>query len=540
MKKEIALVCMLFVGVISFGQTLKLDWSEDLQYDKKEGFLDEIIGTNENKIFTIFNIAKPGITTTELTIKKIQLVAFDKKSLKKTQSVTVMGYPSNKESDKNLKGLEYFKTVFTKNSIYIFWHTKEFADIGKRELFVQTFDLNLKPTNQLKKIFEVKEPKKVQLPPIFFVTNTSSQDKFVVGYELPGVENELRSTSFSYLNSDLTLGKTYKYIFSYKIFKGVHLIRSRFGKYYLYDNDMIQISVLSDDVFINLKDGKQKANSNILPEELSVISSITKKEGILMKNYGIYSDKESFGIYYYTQNVEDFSISKIEKIPFSKEQTELLISNYKNDLNKLAKSQRFSTDKTKDITKNYEIEKIIEDSSGIYLITSRNYNYYMAENQNHTYVNVYYSDKGTIAIIPLINNKIGNITTIDRKITYRDKYRGNDVSCIKSKNQLYIIYGSDFNAEKSNVQFHTAKYYYKMAFVDKLAYSIYDFKNKTVSNKSIIINDEKSDEIQKYVAPAKFISYNSNEYLINSNNMYNGFGIRKKKGKGNIGILRVE
>lgn len=540
MKKEIALVCMLFVGVISFGQTLKLDWSEDLQYDKKEGFLDEIIGTNENKIFTIFNIAKPGITTTELTIKKIQLVAFDKKSLKKTQSVPVMGYPSNKESDKNLKGLEYFKTVFTNNSIYIFWQTEKYANIGKRELYAQTFDLSLKPTNQLKKVIEVIEPKKVDQSSKFFISNSSSQNKIVVIYDLPGMENENRVISLSYLNSDLTLGKTHKLTLSKKIKKSSYSIYN----YNLYDNDLISISNYSEDIFFNLKDGKQKANNITLPDDLKVISKISNKEGNFKKNYGIYSDKELFGVFYYTENTEDFTISKIEKIPFSKEQTESLISNYKNEYNKLAQNQRFSAVEAKDIAKNYQIEKAIEDSTGIYLIASRSYNYYMVEPYRTggatSYANIYYSDKGTIAVIPLINNKIGKITTIARNITYRNEWKAYDVSCIKSKNQLYFIYGSDFNVEKKNIIMNSTKYYFKMTYPDKIAYSIYDFKNQIVSNKSIVINDEKSDKIQKYVAPAKFISFNSNEYLINSNNMYNGFGIRKKKGQGNIGILRVE
>lgn len=122
-------------------QELTVNWSDKELYDNKaDGFFESFVGSNSKYIYV-----KYGNLSRKKKINKIELVVFDKKSMKKMDK----SFKSEETGSVQLyKGLNDYKTIVFENLIYVFWMKESKY---KDELFVQSLDNKLNPLNSLKK-----------------------------------------------------------------------------------------------------------------------------------------------------------------------------------------------------------------------------------------------------------------------------------------------------------------------------------------------------------------------------------------------------
>jgi hypothetical protein len=167
MKKQLLITAFIFTAFHFFAQEMKMTWSQEVKMTKKTGFYNSILGRNDNLLYVKFS-----------SYSKIRITAFDKMTMKEKFTVPVKGFPENKATKADFKGLDYYRTIIFSNSVYTFW-IKESKE--KDELFVQTYDANLKMSKPLRKIYELKSfkgaKKKAEL---FIMVNQSLGEKILI------------------------------------------------------------------------------------------------------------------------------------------------------------------------------------------------------------------------------------------------------------------------------------------------------------------------------------------------------------------------
>ena len=213
MKKGIALVCMLFVGVISFGQSLQLDWFDKFEYDKKEGFLKEIAGETKSSIYFRYFDSDINIANAngEKKNPKTQIVIYDKETKKIVKSQKIQGFGNDE-----FKNLDYYKTCILGSTIYTFWRTKREALAKNSDLYVKTYDTLLTPKSNLKKIISIKASDLIELQRYVHVCKNNNLDKLFLVLECGRTTASAAFESYI-LSSDLSVSKPLKFELPYNV-----------------------------------------------------------------------------------------------------------------------------------------------------------------------------------------------------------------------------------------------------------------------------------------------------------------------------------
>ena len=188
-------MCLSFA---SLAQDADILWSDDMPVDeKKQGFYQGIFGEKDEILYTAFASNGKG--------NSLKLVSFDKKSLKKENEVTVNGFGKSSQATQ-YKGLYNYKNVVLNEVIYIFWKK---AESKTEELYAQSFSLDLKPLEPLKKIFKIDtDVKRGKGTKMFVIVNRDAKSKIVVGIEDgEGEENDVY-LDYKILNEDLSFSES--------------------------------------------------------------------------------------------------------------------------------------------------------------------------------------------------------------------------------------------------------------------------------------------------------------------------------------------
>jgi hypothetical protein len=149
MKKKLLLITaiILLAGNYLSAQQLDVKWtSQQIYKNSEDGFFSYYIGKNKQNIYAKYTNA--GKST-----NNIKLIAYDVETMKRKSEVTLM---DRKAPNKKYKGMRHYKSMVFDNIIYIFWAKDE---KNKLELYVESFDENLKRNNPLLKVYEVNYEK---------------------------------------------------------------------------------------------------------------------------------------------------------------------------------------------------------------------------------------------------------------------------------------------------------------------------------------------------------------------------------------------
>jgi len=93
----------LFIFSSLMSQEIKLSWTDRVNYDNKtNGFLAEIIGSTHDNVYVLHNFY--GFNP----MKKVRLIAYDKKTMRIQNSISLKGFDKKTIAQSLLKELEFF------------------------------------------------------------------------------------------------------------------------------------------------------------------------------------------------------------------------------------------------------------------------------------------------------------------------------------------------------------------------------------------------------------------------------------------------
>ncbi|MBI1838186.1 MAG: hypothetical protein HYR91_13065 [Flavobacteriia bacterium] len=504
-------------------QDLNLKWSDQMEYaNGKDGFFSELIGSNENYIYAFFT----NISITSATYSKIKIVAFDKQTLKKVNSVAIKGYKDNAEKKSNYKKLKFFKVQILKNEIYVFWNQITNTKVEKKEdLFVEVFDLNLDRKTDLKKVFTADLESDVKLArnagsTITILSNKEAGDGIVVGYELPQKDDNVQFI-YTVLNPDLELEEIKKVDLPIKLNS-----KKSYGRTSSYSYGKDGNIYISSYITLSKEERKEAAKGeNLSYCVLSVINPETedfakielKKENYNIndfsfqitesgiKIYGFFCDLEkdpkgysTHGIFRTKISGENLEDSGIEFTYFDKSTISKLFEKDKEDLKPVAKKskkKKAAPSNEEALDPRFGIENIfITDKDEVVLFCSKMRNYSVTtctsspNGGGQTCTTRYYCEKSNVTVIKLSNEgEIIWASNLDRKMTYSGTSIL-DLKVIFKDNKFYVIYGSAFgvDADKKNGKSRKKMSEYR----DTFEYAFFENETGKYKKNVFIVNDK--------------------------------------------------
>jgi hypothetical protein len=544
MKKLVYLFCFLVFN--SIAQDLDLRWTDKMYFDNRlEGFFDGFLSTNDQYTYSI---NKNLALSTKKENSKIKLIAHDKETLEKKFELALIGYPENKLSEDQYKGLRYYKTSIYNDKVMVFW-IKEEKD--KQSLYVETFSPELKKESKLTKIYTYTYPEKLKkisftnFSYLEVLSNEKVNDKIIIGSEIQ--QNEEAST-FSFIIIDKELNVSEK--------KSIQLpgildgrSRGKNSKYKLGDDGNIYITTY---IKVNKEEAKQarkekkgidlsycvfsiwNIKTNDLAEfeikdENKVIndfSYLINENGI--KIYGFFGDLEkdksgnsTHGIFYSVINNKDMDFDGLNYTYFSKKQLDDLFKNdeeAKKQATGLTKKAKKKSQENADesINWNYTIEWLFEDKEDVVLFFSKMNNYSVttctqSSTGGQSCTTRYYCAKSNVTSMKI--SPEGEIvwgSHIDRSKTYNgwDIY---DLNIIQTNDAYIVIYGSSYNdVEGKNKQ----KRKKASEARDSFEYGVFNKENGQ-NSKNIFQVNQKTDEDKKTVDAVKIQVLDNRFYVYN-------------------------
>ena len=528
MKSKLVLLLLCVSVVVAKAQELKASWSEQQLYDNSnDGFFDEFLGFNSKFIFAKFTKYQPAFGGGKSS--KIKLVALDKITMKKAYAAALIGFPENKASASKYQGLTYYKTIFFENSVYVFWIKETKA---KDELYVQSFDGNLKAQKQLQKIYELNsvkgQKKKAEL---FVMANKDLDEKILIGGEMAGDKGENVKIEYRLLNRDFGFEASNQVTLPYVIAErsnslsasyelgndgNLHLktfiTKSKDELKTLRNGESSRYPVLS---VVNLKTGVLSAlNFKFDNKTLFDFNYIIGKENT--KVFGFFSDLikdangyDTHGIFYAIVDNKNNTIKSINFSMFTKDQLNKLFSKDKDDQKKARKKDaKKGNDAAKSdeesLQSNHTIESVQSiDKDNLVLFCSIMYNYTVTRcvsngNGGTTCYQDPYCRKDNVTAFK-INDK-GDIvwaTNVDRQITYSgwSKY---DVSVINDKSNFFVLYGSSFNEVEITAKGKSKKKAKsnKEDF-NEVEYAVFDYNTGGYQKRKYLINSATTPKEEK-------------------------------------------
>lgn len=493
--KQLLIACLVLFGIQTIAQDLKINWSNQLIYDnRKDGSMDGIIDENEKYIYTMYtDLGGRG--------KLRKIVAFDKNTMKKTVDVGLKGFPENKKEKKIKKKINYYKTVVYDDVIYVFWsqNTKT-AD----EIYVESFDAELKKITSIKKVYELKKVKKSDKAPYSFVLSNKDVKggRILLGGELAGFAGEPIKLEVKELNKDLSFTNSFQMDLPFMKIREKKKKLFSSGQYtglsssYTYGDDgNLHIKTSFS---LTRKERKKRKKAGTLDDFIPLLySSLNISTGELTTNQvkfenknlksfrrwitkdgqnlaGFFCDTEkdpggrtTHGIFY-AELSPTYKVKKVKFNYFTKKQLKELFKGDKEEeggkktCNPMGcipgqggcfgKTQAGGAADGDDaaLASNYYIEEAVNTNDGIYLFCSRTRTYQTQhcstdKNGNRTCYYVYHNKKSNVTGFQLDNQgKLGWASNIDRFKHYTSGspsiYNIEDVHVVARDKGFYVIY----------------------------------------------------------------------------------------------------
>ena len=514
MKKVVFALC--FVISIVRAQELTAKWTPKLTFDSKTLFFQNYVDNNSKFIYAKYGQFGIGAN------KKLKLVAFDKITFKQVAEVPIKGFPENEANKKELNDLDYYKTIVFENVIYVFW-MKENKE--KDELYVQTFNANLKPQNKLKKIYELKttkgDKKKAEL---FIMGNKDVGEKLIIGGELSGDKQEKVKIELKVLKSDLSSTNAYQIELPLVITGRSDRLSSsyRFG-----DDGNLYVKFENMLTIINPETGEKFVfNSEYADKKIYDFDFIETKDKV--KIFGMFSDlkknksgSDIHGIYTVTLESKTFKVKDNNFTYFTKDQLDKLFSKDQED--RKDKAGLFSSKKKKDseessLGSSYTVESALVEGDDIVFFCSKMYNYSRTTttttNGVTTTQTYYYCQKDNVTGFRVASNgKIVWASNVDRRITY-SRWNVYDVSVVKKGNTFLVIYGSVFKDNVSKKGCFKTKS--NKQLIDEMEYATFDATSGISAKKSLIINQKNTPKKERKFVSADDVSVLDNDFYVAS------------------------
>lgn len=540
MKKALLPLLLLFLSFGLNAQSIDVKWSEQFSFDnKQDGFFDEYVGSNSTYIYGKFsNLA----LNPKKQNKKIKLVAFDKATMKKVGDAELKGFDKTGGKD----DYKYYKTITLDNLIYVFW-TKKVKKA--EELYVESFDLQLKKVNKIKKIYELASEEKLVI-----LYNKNIDNKILIAKEFAITkDNESLKIEYKLLNPD------FSFITSNQVTLPITVTKRRRGFFgsnnSSIDNNLCTYELGNDgNLYVQemvkaseeerkaLKKGEASVYPHIMQIDMAggkmqdyslkfagkntfnYYSMITKSGGI--KLYGFFSDlnkdekgNDTHGTFYITLDGKSFKAGSPKFSYFDKSFLDQLYAADKENQKKgkgIFKSKKAKASDEESIDDNYIIEKVIEDGNDILLFCSimRNWSRTVctsSSNGARSCQTYYYCTKSNVTAFRL-NNK-GDIMwakNLDRSITY-NRWNVYDLNVMKKNSDYYVTYGSAFqmNAQKKNRRSSKSG----KQLTDRLEYAVFAGQNgefKKAEHQINTVNAKKSEK--KYISADNIDVYDNKMY----------------------------
>ena len=516
MKKQLLIIAFIFTAFHFFAQEMKMTWSQEVKMTKKTGFYNSILGRNDNLLYVKFS-----------SYSKIRITAFDKMTMKEKFTVPVKGFPENKATKADFKGLDYYRTIIFSNSVYTFW-IKESKE--KDELFVQTYDANLKMSKPLRKIYELKSfkgaKKKAEL---FIMVNQSLGEKILIGGETAGNKGDNVKVEYKILNADFTFSNAGQAELPLQITGRSNSLSS---SYSFGDDGNLHVKSDKSLTIVNLEKGTKETyivefkNKQIFDFDYIYDQNTIRVFGLFCDLTKDKSGNDNHGIFYAIINSATLKLESENFTYFTKEQLDKLFAEDQSDRkdNKLFQSKKSKDSEDQSLKTNYSVENVLKEGKDLILICSIMYNYtvtYTTTNSNGTTSTRQEPrcNKRNLTVFR-INDK-GEIkwaTNVNRSITYPSHYVY-DINSIKKDNTIYVTYGSDFISDKpegnkkkkccsSNIA--AAK-----EMRDKIAYATFDLNSGVSAVKEIVVNQPKiPNKDRKIVDPTNIETLGGDFYIV--------------------------
>ena len=516
MKKQLLITAFIFSTFNFFAQEMKMTWSQEVKMTKKTGFFNAILGKNENYMYVKF-----------LDHGKIRITAFDKITMKEKFSVPVKGFPENKATKADFKGLDYYRTIIFNTGVYTFW-VKESKE--KDELFVQTYDATLKMAKPLRKIYELKSfkgaKKKAEL---FIMVNKSFGEKILIGGETAGNKGENIKVEYKILNSDFTFSNTGQAELPLQITGRSNSLSS---SYSFGDDGNLHVKSDKSLTIINLEKGsKETYVVEFKEKQIFDFDYIYDQNSIRV--FGLFCDltkdkkgNDNHGIFYAIINSTSLKLESENFTYFTKEQLDKLFTEDKSDRkdSKLFQSKKNKESEEQSLRTNYSVENVLKEGKDLILICSIMHNYtvtYTTTNSNGTTTTRQEPrcNKRNVTVFR-INDK-GEIiwaTNVNRNITYPSHYVY-DINSIKKDNTVYVTYGSDFIADKKDgknkIKCCSLNLSAARDMRDKIAYATFDLNTGLSAVKEIVVNQPKTpSKERKIVDPTNIETLSEDFYIV--------------------------
>ena len=545
MKKQTIVlpIFLMFLSLISVAQTIDVKWSDKQYYDNKlDGYSKYIIGGNSKYLYAYFAPVRANniFTGRSSTDKEIKLVAFDKKSMKRAFDISLLGFSHNKVEDKNLAGLEYYKTIIFEDIIYVVW-LKDLHDKKKtQEMYVQTFTENLKKVNALKKVYELgSDPKADYLSNIFLLANKNANEQIVIGGELSAKKDQNVKFEYKVLNKDFTYAYSGKFDLPIKKIGYGNTLAGNYrfgddGNIYIKTNVAIDKAEYKD----MKKSGKEVARgryalltmlnpstgkSNVIPiradnKDIFDFDYIVSKKSI--KIFGFYSDlkvqkvkshvslfpggvhvgsdeEDIHGIFNGTIDNNTFEIASIHFTAFTKAQLDNLFAddkrNRKDKHVMASKSKRHSEDIS--LRSDYEIERTISiDDDNMVLFCSRMHNYVVSNGKNSYPA----CEKFNVTAFKVASDgKIVWASNLQRYMKYGG-WNIYDIDVMYQGNKIYTFYEQKGQSK------------------NEFEYGVFDYETGKNSIENYIVNPPHTPKFERHRLKEEYISVIDNVAYVNS------------------------
>jgi hypothetical protein len=474
--KKLLVITLLSVFILKnhcFSQQLSLHWSDKMKYDNGlDGFFDHIIGSNEDRIFIMYDKYSGSKNQKN---PKIKVLAFDKSNMRNVASVSLVGEKKNEKRKSQLEGMK-FNSVFEKNgNVYVLWE-KEVKE--KVEIYGEIYDGDLELIESIKKIYSIEKAKNDKKATskvgIIVLTNKKVEKSIIIGSEIHKGKNENIVFNYAVIGTDLNEVSTSE--------NELRVVQNKknssFSTVYTYGDDgMIYLrSTVGYDLESEKSKGKKGRReyypvlSMINPQTEEFVSEELKFEGYTINGYhlttsknntslcGFFSDNNKEGrglhldgIFHATINPKTFELSEPHFSYFS---AELITDLFKGDEEDKKKSTALSrkkrareTEQNKDVLDGkFVIEEArTTEDNGLVIFCSKMYNYSVRTCSQGNYgpqscTTEYYCQKSNVMAFRLDNQgEIVWAKNVDRTFTYNgtDIY---DLKIAEKDGKSYVIY----------------------------------------------------------------------------------------------------
>ncbi len=537
--KLIYSICLIFLALGAVNaQNMEAKFSEKMSLSsKKTGFYNQILGETEKYIFVQYKTTKKGKVWLE------RIGVHDKSTMQEVNSIKVVdGKDAARKAelgDKEKIGIEFFG-----ENIFVFYKEESKTEV---KIFGEAYDVNLDQKIKLTEMMSVpKDSKRDRVLPRIMVNNQSilmgrfEEEGNNIHYiyqmfnfefdqiadanvELPTPEEATEGNLFSvsnyvldnndnvYFNESLAIKSSKKKGFlkgnSYKYDFYLTVLNLNSGEL-----DMLDMNAERKSLF-NIRLVEEKGEMNIM----GFFSDFDKDE----------SGVRTHGIFYRNVDTKTLAISDVVYSYFSEELISELFQNDEEDKLKSRKTRGKKAEEEEEknqdaISKAFNIEKVIIDEAGNFVLFSSKMNNYTVQhcttnaNGGTTCYTEYLCEKRNVTVFKL--TKDGDFvwaSNIDRRHTYKGWYIY-DLNVIEDENNYYVSYASDYKVDAQDEETEKAKKKRKSRseYVDQMEYGVFDKQTGENKKNALVLNEPGITKAEKkYCAPTNVQVINNQFYL---------------------------